>query len=527
MAIKRLVKRRTAVRTTVFTLAVSIGAVLLGAASWIRRTFGPISVDQMLMHLPGAGGAETTGAESGYVVTFLLQAIVLPLGVVVVALAIAVANHRFKRPELANVSKVRKGLERIADSIRLVRWVPCALSVGVFVLGAAVFVQAVGLPQYIRSSQTSLTMGSYYAAPTLGDARAVSSEANVGDKKNLVLIFLESMETALADDELFEANMLAPLEEATEGWETIPALEQYPGGGWTMAGIVGTECGVPLRGPGVGKSDINSNDIGVYSESYLPGATCLGDVLSDAGYTNTFLGGADAEFAAKENFLRSHGYDVVKDLPYWQESGETEFSDWGLSDRALMEQAKHEVTELHESGVPFNLTLLTLDSHEPSNIFDYCSADTKSPMVSASRCSMEQVAGFVNYLDEMGYLEDTVVVLTGDHRKMISEGGNFWDELSAHDDRTIFNRFWTPDEISIARERTDQLSMFPTMLDLLDLGREDKKGGIGVSALVSKTEGMSVLDLGDGEYAEVVESRSADLYRDLWRSIRTNAEIPE
>ena len=39
-------------------------AVLLGAALWIRRTFGPISVDQLLLHLPGAGGEAPTAAEA-------------------------------------------------------------------------------------------------------------------------------------------------------------------------------------------------------------------------------------------------------------------------------------------------------------------------------------------------------------------------------------------------------------------------------------------------------------------------------
>ncbi|MBC9927514.1 MULTISPECIES: hypothetical protein [unclassified Leucobacter] len=93
--------------------------------------------------------------------------------------------------------------------------------------------------------------------------------------KNLVVIFMESIETALADDSLPEESMLAQIEQATAGGESIPALEQYPGGGWTKAGIVGTERGFPLRGAGVGENDINANEIGAENDAYLPGGHLL------------------------------------------------------------------------------------------------------------------------------------------------------------------------------------------------------------------------------------------------------------
>lgn len=508
---------RVVVRTTLLVLASLVGAVLLGAALWIKRTFGPISVEQMLMHVPGAGGAETTGAETGYISTFVWQALVIPLAIVLAAVLFVSAIRRRKPRDYAVMPK-RSVFSQAASRMRLRRWAPTLLSVATLAVGAALFVQAVSLPQYIRSMTTNLTMDEYYAAPDLDGQQLVLAQSATGAPKNLVVIFMESIETALADDSIFEENMLAPVEKATEGWASIPALEQYPGGGWTMAGIVGTECGVPLRGAGVGENDINSNEIGADASAYMPGATCLGDVLADAGYTNVFMGGADAQFASKENFLRSHGYDEVKDLSYWEKSGETEFGPWGLSDRALMEQAKAEVTRLHDAGQPFNLTMLTLDSHEPSHRYDYCQQTTDSEMTSVIRCSMEQTAGFVSYLAEMGYLEDTVVVMAGDHPKMLAETGYFWSELSGRSERTLFNRFWSPDGVTIARERTDQLSLYSTTLDLLGLGRADKRAGIGVSAQVTSVEPIeeSALALSRERYVEMVESRSEGLYRKLW-----------
>lgn len=520
-------RRRSILRMlgwALIALFVATGAVLLGSALWIRRTFGPISIDQMLMSLPGAGGAEVTGAESGYVSDFVWQAIALPLICVVVLFMLSWLVRRvMNRRQQAIASEVsdrgRYGRPH-ASRPRFSRWIPGLFAAVTFVSGAAVFAQTIGLAQYVRSATTTLSMMDYYVAPYANDDTSVVFDISDGksEPKNLVTIYLESADDAFSDADQFEANLLQPLQEATEGWASIPALRVYEGGGWTMAGLVGTQCGIPLRGPGIGENDINSNEIGADAEEYLPGAYCLGDALADVGYTNVYLGGADAGFASKGVFFSNHGFDEVKDLEYWIEQGETELSAWGLSDRALMEQAKAEVTRLHEAGEPFNLTMLTLDFHEPAHLFDYCPQTTEADLSSALICSMQQVAGFIDYMEEKGYLDDTVVVVMADHPKMVADGGYYSNELSgvALDERLLFNRIWTPDgESDWARDDIDQLSMYATTLDLLDLGQADGRAGVGLSALTGTIENTA-LNLQTDEYLELLQSRSADLYSWLW-----------
>ena len=382
-------------------LLVAIGAVLIGAAAWIERTFGAISVDQMLLNSPGVGNREPTGAEFGYISSFVWQALVLPLGLVVIlALAIfalrkLIGRRAEQMPDRSGSQGAVKKGRRIARVLRARYWLPTVAAIGVLALGSQMFASTIGLAQYVRSATTSLSMSDYYAAPVV--------ERRPEQAQNLVLIYLESMENAFSDESMFEENMLAPLERATTGWDKIDSLRQYDGGGWTMAGIVGTQCGVPLRGIQTAKSG-QLDVIGADADAYLPGAVCLGDVLADEGYTNVFMGGADAAFASKRLFLTTHGYDEVLDLNTWRERGDTEFSDWGLSDRALMANAKSEIDRLHASGQPFNLTMLTLDTHEPAHAFDYCPVTTEIPMASITRCSMEQVSDFINYMNAQGYL---------------------------------------------------------------------------------------------------------------------------
>ena len=56
--------------------------------------------------------------------------------------------------------------------------------------------------------------------------------------KNLITVYLESMENTFGDAGLFGRNLLSVLDEATDGWGRYETLRQYPEGGWTMAGIV-------------------------------------------------------------------------------------------------------------------------------------------------------------------------------------------------------------------------------------------------------------------------------------------------
>jgi len=482
-------------------LAFAVGAVLAGAALWIRRTFGSISIDQMLLNLPGVGGMGITDTETGYIAGFVAQAVILPLSIVLVIAGIAVAFQGIRRfrEKHAEIVPIRKGPRWY------VRALPVAVAGVVLVTGVGMLAQTTGVVQYIRSMNSSFTLASYYVVPEVNAPQT---------PHNLILIYLESIEDGLGDDELFEKNMLQPIEAVTESWGQSQGFRMFEGGGWTMAGIVGTQCGVPLRG--MQSIELGThNSIGTDSESFLPGATCLGDILSEAGYTNVFLGGADTRFAAKENFLRDHGYNRILDLRTWSEQGETEISSWGLSDRALFEQAKAEVLRLHAQEDPFNLTLLTLDNHLPVHVFDYCEVTTEVVMTSVTYCSMLQVADFARFLDAEGILEDTAVIIVGDHETFIS-GGSDYQELLTLEERTVFLRVHSPDGVRPMRDGADQLSIFATALDLLGFESKNRRAGVGVSLFEFTPGRKTALALNADQYSEALQSRSSELYARLW-----------
>lgn len=467
--------------------------MLLAVAAWIRFRFGVVTFDQILLNLPIVGGAGEGVGNNNLAVEAIGFCVVLPIGITLLA-AWRVRSRR-RRATTARTAR-RRGIR-------------VAVPVVAFTVSFTLFLVVAGFPQYASAVLRNLSIAPYYTQAQV---------LNQPDQpRNLITIYLESIENTFRDDGLFGENLLADLDRATSGWASYEGLLQYPGGGWTMAGIVSTQCGIPLKSRLL-VAGMNPNDFGEQVESYLPGVQCLGDILAANGYTNVYLGGAHTRFAGKDTFLTDHGYQRVHGLSYWEAQGEDRenISLWGLSDDRLFTHARQTVTELHEAGEPFNLTLLTLDTHEPAGVFPSCRTDDEVAMATAIKCSMRTVAGFLDYLEIQGYLDNTVVVVMGDHLKATSEGGDFKTELDGTPERTIVYRVWSPDQVSFDRESADQFSVFATTLDLLDFNPRNGRAGLGVSFVRDADPEGSALELTEDDYEAVVRSPSFELYREFW-----------
>ena len=138
-------------------------------------------------------------------------------------------------------------------------------------------------------------------------------------------------------------------------------------------------------------------------------------------------------------------------------------------------------------------------------------------------CSMTQVAGFVEYMKEKGYLEDTAVVIMGDHLKHMSAGDAFREQLDHHANRTVFTRVWVPGGAgnSGLRPGVDQLNMYPTILEAAGLSLTNHGAGLGVSAFTSTIPIGSAQALTPDAYAELLDSLSPHFYTQAWAGKRT------
>lgn len=481
--------KHTAGRALLARGLVWLALVSVAIAGWIRYRFGNVSFDAIITNIPGVGGKGAGNAD--LVPEAVLLCLVIPFLLVAVG---SLVLHLVRR-------------NRPSHQIRRPRMI---VPVGAFVAALVVLLAVAGVPQQATALLSRESFAQYYSEPTV-----VSTPKKT---LNLVTIYLESMENSFSDEDVFGENLLADLDEATEDFARYDGLHEYPEGGWTMAGLVSTQCGIPLKSSLMGLG-ADPNNVGESASQYLPGAVCLGDVLSEQGYSNTWMGGADTEFAGKDTYLRDHGYSEIQGLKKWTEEGldPDNTSPWGLSDHALYENARDTVDELAAKDEPFHLSMITLDTHEPAGLFPGCAPGDPIAMSSAIKCSMKDTKDFVEYLlDKHG--DDTVIVIMGDHLKGTSGASDFKSEMEQFDERTIVLRVWHPDGTAeFNREDSDQFSMAATSLELLGFGLEGGRAGLGVSLVGEHDLTGTAPGLPADEYEPVVTARSADLYRYLWR----------
>ncbi|MFT3943969.1 MAG: LTA synthase family protein [Ancrocorticia sp.] len=486
-----------------------LGAILLASSLWVQNTFGYISFHQLLANMPTAGGGEGGNGDPEMIRSYFLEAVGLPL-LILVALAI------FYRVALRQIVK-RKPRAWMAHSHALVS---TAVSAALFAAGVSSISTTVSLPLYVRGMFTDETLANYYQSPQI--------LSTPDEKKNLVLIYLESMDDAFSREDIMGENLLRDLDAATDGWASVPQLTDNPYYGFTMGGIVDSQCGTPPK-PADGMVITEAapeagNKISEGDEFFMPSAVCLGDVLKADGYTNYYMGGAAAWFAHKGKFLQTHGFDTVIGRDDWVADGETELSGWGLSDRRNFTIAKERIKELHDDGEPFTFSTITLDNHAPLYDFGYCPNTSGSVASSTLRCQSEIVADFINYMDEEGILENTVVVVMADHSMfMASESSDYKRKMSFTElyQVPLYNRIWSPDGVEFSREVGINANMYPTILELLGYELKDGRAGVGVSFQTPATMVADQKTLVPLSYEEIMlafNSRSTELYQALWKA---------
>ncbi|WP_434212446.1 phosphoglycerol transferase I [[Pseudomonas] boreopolis] len=289
-------------------------------------------------------------------------------------------------------------------------------------------------------------------------------------RRNIVWIYGESLERTYFDEKTFPGLMPNLRRLAGEGLD-FRDIASPDGSGWTIAGLVASMCGVPLTtAPG----DENSMD---RMGRFLPEAQCLGDYLRTQGYRNEFVGGANAAFAGKGQFLASHGFDVVRDVAYFQQKGiaRKHFSAWGAHDDVMLEEAWDSFQRLSRAGQPFMLTALTMDTHHPAGHLplackgqQYDSDLGRIGMLDALKCSDRLIGEFVERVRSSPYGKDTLIVIASDHLAM----PNDLSDVLAREKRENLLLFLGEgiEPRQIAAKAGSTLDSGATLLQLLDPG---------------------------------------------------------
>lgn len=353
----------------------------------------------------------------------------------------------------------------------------------VFSLTFAVIV--LGIPEYLLLLRQKTTIyEDHYVSPD-----EVKIEAN-GKTKNVIWLYIESMETAAAsveDGGIKKTNLIPNLtaiarenvffSDQTDG--KLGGFYSPIGTGWTVAALLASTSGVPFSFE-LGENGHNSM---VYRQKFASGLTTFGDVLETKGYRQEFLCGSDVRFAGRDLYYTQHGNYEIYDLYTARRTGAVapDYFDgwWGFEDYILYDVAKSEILKLAESGEPFNFTFLTVDMHHSyGHLCPLCENQSKSRLERVILCADRQAAEFVKWFTEQDFYEDTLLVITGDHPRM--DTGLSDPDRPASVYNCLINSAVTPAGSTEGRVFTT-MDLFPTVLAAMGFTIEGDRLGLGVN----------------------------------------------
>ena len=448
-------------------IALFICTFFTAGVIWALNSFSAINMDELLFHLR----VSLRGTNPDMVIGFVL--ITVGSGLILVL------------PTLFLLLKFREKGKKGWLIYRITRITTCFILIGGML--AAWF--GFGLYKFIRNQfKYSSLIATEYVDP--GTVKLSFPEK----KRNLIYIYLESMEMTFSDKEnggAFKENIIPELTALAQENEDFSGNSTALNGGvalpctvWTMGALFGTTSGLPLKTP------LRRNGM-VENTTFFDGIVTMGDILNDAGYNNLLIMGSDATFGGCRNYYEIHGNFTIHDYEYAKEVGligKNYKKWWGYEDEKLFTFAKDDILQLASEDKPFQVVLQTMDTHFEDGF--YCPHCVKkfgnNKYANVMNCSSRMVCEFISWVQEQDFYENTTIVITGDHPTMDTD---FCDDVPDEYQRKTYTCIINP-AVSVKNpEKVREfatLDLFPTTLAAIGVDIEGDRLGLGTNLFSKK-----------------------------------------
>jgi phosphoglycerol transferase len=455
----------TMLGTTLAVLLMVLATIIYFSIQWMFDTWSNLTMDELVYHMT----APLEGTNEAMVSEYLSMCVAPAVLVLILAVVLFIAWHKKKRYFIFMGTGIAASL---AVSVTVVQGAWNKLDAG----------------SYMESQGTYSTfIDDNYVDP----AKVM---LNFPEKKrNLIYIFLESMETTYADVEnggAFEENVIPELTELAQGNEDFSGENKelnggysMPGTTWTMGAMFAQTSGLPLN------ISINGNNMDT-QDYFFPSIVTLGDILKNAGYEQSLMIGSDATFGGRRLYFSDHGDYEMLDYKYAKETEKIPADykvAWGYEDQKLFDFAKEKLIEYLNKEEPFNLTLLTVDTHfEDGYPCKLCREEFEdNQYANVMACSSRQVNEFIEWIQQQSFYENTTIVLVGDHPTMDSD---FCANVDKEYVRRVYTSYINPaSEVKIDKERDyTTFDYFPTTLAALGVEIEGERLGLGTNLFSDK-----------------------------------------
>ena len=449
-------------------LLIFLGYMCASTASWMIRKFGKLTYEQIMFHTNIPMDTDVR------LIMSYLQNTVMIAAILVVVLYVSTSK----------ISKKHCFMVSLAFFAAAMCWTYQKLNIG----------------SLLAEKNNFQSVGNFYEQHYVEPKKVAIAAPN--KKRNLIIIFAESMESTYANTEYFEDNIIPDLTKLAEENvsfshnDGLGGFKNLKGAKYTMASLVAQNCAIPLRLP-IEAARFHPQN------GFLPGATCLYDVLAKDGYKLIYMQGTLKQSSGKDKFFVTHGNTQIFDWNYYsardnltinkvkkQKGKYTSLFKRAIRDDRLFMYVKEKLTEIAAQNKPFALTFLTLDTHFGTEHFDskncqikYHSKDFLDDhyFKNVVSCSDSQIAEFVEWVKKQPFYKDTEIVIVGDHLTM---GDTVFNDKM---DRSVYNVYINPsvkvDSAVTKNRQFTALDTMPTILETMGYKIDGHKLGLGVSLM--------------------------------------------
>lgn len=171
-------------------------------------------------------------------------------------------------------------------------------------------------------------------------------------------------------------------------------------------------------------------DFNAFTTHHVP-VESLFEVLHDNGYSNSMFYSSYFDYTGFRDFLRGRGIDEMYDADTMPKAGDVKPVSWGLREDATLGAITNQIKKYATARQKFCLTYVPAAPHNP---FDGTPERFKkyrngeegdfTPAYKNELLFMDWVIGsIVDQLKESGLLDNTLILITGDHGEMLGENG--------------------------------------------------------------------------------------------------------
>ena len=269
-------------------IALSVSSVL-----WTFRVFPYLQLDELIFQINSSIAGTGSGIIGNFILTSVLPSVVFTFLVVIL---------------YKGMQEKYKGLYRKSLLVFLV--VSLVISVGSLAAKLNIVAYFTGNKEAVKNNEKEFIEENYVNPKGVNITFPTK-------KRNLIVLYLESMEMTYADkgdggaetdDYISELVKIGEANEDFSGSDfALNGAHSLSGTTWTMGALFATQSGLPLKVSLSGEA-LDAQD------SFFPTVTTLGDILYAQGYQNVFMCGSDAAFGGRKTFFQTQGHYEVLDM---------------------------------------------------------------------------------------------------------------------------------------------------------------------------------------------------------------------